>query len=669
MANARAFAVVGLLLVLAVTLFAALYFTRDDDSSAYPFAEFTATATVQGRADAVHSGDYSISVYSHLRRADDWTVEARVEYSEDGVQYRSVYQNNRVFHGVVEAGGFFNVSECDTLDQAAVLETGSESFVPRRMENEVQDGRVMDHDCDGCQKWRLELAGETFLMIEKDGIPQRLVARGRDIVVSSYQPGRHYTSDSLSEDDYKLCVAQDTGAGTAVDDFDNTTVADPDAATPSSVRDRLQRAAAPHSRFTIDSVDADTRDETLVRPDASFELEHDAPAPRETYKSWLDLSHEEELARKSPDELANPHRYLKDGREAKRGNMQTEAYCPSRWKGDGWCDAGCNNAANNYDNGDCCPGTCTGRRTYPCGIRGYDCKSGARSSGRQCLFLHGLGEEGPNVWQSSSPASSSITGVPAYWGDMKKELKGHCDTFIYGHFDTTNRGWDDATLQRSYYLKCLEVYNNGGAVFAHSMGNVILGGACADQNLCGCRWYGLQGPIRGSKAAAKEDQIMKVIGKRARTGSRSLAPSYQGMGWASSRKDAVSRAIGQKKLMKGAICGRSGWGSGGRPGVILAAVKTIVYGNWKCTGGRYWWGWCKGWSWVKADGVVGWDECAKYGYKSGSSWRTWYIGGSSFSTSRNSNWYNFEGNHQDGTGARGNHKGFYDWMRRAAAQS
>ena len=28
--------------------------------------------------------------------------------------------------------------------------------------------------------------------------------------------------------------------------------------------------------------------------------------------------------------------------------------CPSSWVGDKFCDDGCNNAANNFDNGDCC---------------------------------------------------------------------------------------------------------------------------------------------------------------------------------------------------------------------------------------------------------------------------------------------------------------------------
>ena len=46
--------------------------------------------------------------------------------------------------------------------------------------------------------------------------------------------------------------------------------------------------------------------------------------------------------------------------------------CPSNWVGDGYCDSGCNNKDNGYDDGDCCPSECSDGQ-YTCGSNGYDC--------------------------------------------------------------------------------------------------------------------------------------------------------------------------------------------------------------------------------------------------------------------------------------------------------
>lgn len=40
--------------------------------------------------------------------------------------------------------------------------------------------------------------------------------------------------------------------------------------------------------------------------------------------------------------------------------------------GNGRCEAECNNSANNWDGGDCCPGTCRSEE-FPCGVDGFTC--------------------------------------------------------------------------------------------------------------------------------------------------------------------------------------------------------------------------------------------------------------------------------------------------------
>ena len=47
--------------------------------------------------------------------------------------------------------------------------------------------------------------------------------------------------------------------------------------------------------------------------------------------------------------------------------------CNVGWLGDGYCDSINNNAACNYDNGDCCPSTCISTASYACGVNNYNC--------------------------------------------------------------------------------------------------------------------------------------------------------------------------------------------------------------------------------------------------------------------------------------------------------
>ena len=49
--------------------------------------------------------------------------------------------------------------------------------------------------------------------------------------------------------------------------------------------------------------------------------------------------------------------------------------CWEFWRGDGFCDLGCNTEEFNYDDGDCCYETCIAKiRRYPCGYTGFQCE-------------------------------------------------------------------------------------------------------------------------------------------------------------------------------------------------------------------------------------------------------------------------------------------------------
>ena len=49
--------------------------------------------------------------------------------------------------------------------------------------------------------------------------------------------------------------------------------------------------------------------------------------------------------------------------------------CWPFWRGDGFCDLGCNTEEYDYDDGDCCYESCVSKlRRYPCGYTGFQCK-------------------------------------------------------------------------------------------------------------------------------------------------------------------------------------------------------------------------------------------------------------------------------------------------------
>lgn len=66
------------------------------------------------------------------------------------------------------------------------------------------------------------------------------------------------------------------------------------------------------------------------------------------------------------------------GRSKRNNPKFKNTICWPLWRGDGYCDLGCNTEEYNYDDGDCCYETCISKvRRYPCGFTGFQCKEKA----------------------------------------------------------------------------------------------------------------------------------------------------------------------------------------------------------------------------------------------------------------------------------------------------
>lgn len=101
--------------------------------------------------------------------------------------------------------------------------------------------------------------------------------------------------------------------------------------------------------------------------------------------------------------------------------LSATSTCDPSWIGDGKCDAGCNNRANNYDGGDCCPGTCQSGRTYPCGYDGYNC----------------VGIATPTPTPTPVPSVSQITVDGTTCDEVSS---GSTDTLSTVTYDVDNKG-------------------------------------------------------------------------------------------------------------------------------------------------------------------------------------------------------------------------------------
>ena len=99
------------------------------------------------------------------------------------------------------------------------------------------------------------------------------------------------------------------------------------------------------------------------------------------------------------------------------GRVLSEGYCasgcPEEWKNDGWCDTGCNNAACNFDEGDCdgvpdydasCPTDCA-THMQGNGVCDYQCYS------MQCNYDYGDCDSDPMLPDHCDPMHHAVDAV------------------------------------------------------------------------------------------------------------------------------------------------------------------------------------------------------------------------------------------------------------------
>jgi hypothetical protein len=209
--------------------------------------------------------------------------------------------------------------------------------------------------------------------------------------------------------------------------------------------------------------------------------------------------------------------------------------------------------------------------------------------GKGCLFLHGLGMKGKRTIGESEKADyiygageKLVSGPANYWGKdiLRGKLKkwdcgrtvekseccwccpswwcGDCkQVSVWRHkecsvyesargslceggsfpvYDTVKYGWTDPTLTEEYCRWANEAAGRGEAIFAHSMGNLILTRG-VQMGLCrpDVKWYSIQGPYGGNSGADMVDSIPEGItnwfgefgGMRTLTTSKCMAPNHE----------------------------------------------------------------------------------------------------------------------------------------------
>ncbi|KAF1331293.1 hypothetical protein FI667_g4527, partial [Globisporangium splendens] len=165
---------------------------------------------------------------------------------------------------------------------------------------------------------------------------------------------------------------------------------------------------------------------------------------------------------------------------------------------------------------------------------------GCKGKKRACIFIPGRGSDLDNGLQDSN----------SYFANIKDHAPC-CSSVRFAIINTNAYGWNDASLQQKTCNLALRVSNSSNIatktiedtiVIAHSMGNMILGGAIAN-GVCklgvSSSWVALSPPMKGSMAAnllqdacaGKLSGIVKSAAKvfgQCPTNAATIALSYQG---------------------------------------------------------------------------------------------------------------------------------------------
>ena len=197
-------------------------------------------------------------------------------------------------------------------------------------------------------------------------------------------------------------------------------------------------------------------------------------------------------------------------------------------------------------------------------LRKEEVEEARLSQKKRCVFLHGMG------YEFDDAVDDDFT---AYWGPVKSWTRHNCGSHEFMKRDTVSRNWTNHHLQ-DFVCDLIRgdigvgedsIANSRSAapakdviIFAHSMGNNILGGALANGRCeldTTASWYAINAPWRGTKAANYAVERCAAMAE-----SDSTAASDEALLWVS---------LG--------FCKRSsGEGSTQQGGQASAAIKALV---------------------------------------------------------------------------------------------
>eukprot|EP00735_Rhodelphis_limneticus_P008976 TRINITY_DN2436_c0_g2::TRINITY_DN2436_c0_g2_i1::g.8891::m.8891 TRINITY_DN2436_c0_g2::TRINITY_DN2436_c0_g2_i1::g.8891 ORF type:complete len:777 (-),score=223.16,Notch/PF00066.12/1.5e+04,Notch/PF00066.12/9e-05,Notch/PF00066.12/7.4e+02,Notch/PF00066.12/5.7e+03,Notch/PF00066.12/1.1e+04,CAF1-p150_C2/PF15539.1/0.13,Serglycin/PF04360.7/97,Serglycin/PF04360.7/0.2,Serglycin/PF04360.7/1.1e+03 TRINITY_DN2436_c0_g2_i1:576-2906(-) len=712
--------------------------------------------------------DYTADVYSNMEMdplngsVTSWDIEMQIDYTSNGTLFRHQYYGRKFLaYQYNDTTLVWDLQTCYSYDNLP-LDEWQEAYNITLLDDEDISREVADassqasdmQTCSECLLYQIDMGELSFVLSVKNGIPESIFGAYdyRATVVTFEMDGSHVSF-------YPNPVVP---AGFECQDITAPATNDTDTDCPFSLDGEDNPCEQSFCMYTNTT---DTETETGA---SSGSGSGGGSGSDTTYNATLCEEYTLEYCVENPGDSGcqDTNRVLYE----EHSRRHLSATCSSLRIGDGFCDPCLNTQASGWDGGDCCPGTCTGKRRFPCGYAGYQCKKpmlpskrtralraaavgdgyghahghghsdahavsplsastplsanhttrastcvngaqlGDPSACKKCLFLHGLGNKvgtaqwlnrpcdstcatpvyygsscsclwysnANDNWQQIQNQGFYTVDVNNYWGSIGNQLLGNCEA-IYNNHDTVNYGWDDANLQKTYYAAALQVYQNGGTVYAHSMANLILTGACMQQGLCGVRWWVVQGPLRGSKVANLGDASKTLclgtlsngvcsgtqigsgrVGDMLGTTGQPLTYGQECNTW----HDAIhslttghtterpARYAHDRGLLLGGVCGTSGWGSGGVWGAQMLAVNAFVYGYS-----------------TNADGALAQDECLTYLTDQQNCWESctfWWFNCHTECApvyAQHSNFIAYSGNHFDGTGYNGNHAGIIDWYK------
>jgi len=620
--------------------------------------EFSARLTVkQGKLE------YAAAIY--VRNTEkSGALWVKVQTNDKTKPVRTVYRSDtpgkfNLFKAMIGPKGELDMdrADCDKVGLEEIVDIESKSFVPRPIDEPVRLYKTTCPKCDGF--WVFEVRNKNYILLTEGTSPKFILGSDKLIAtVIAYAPGK---SDDFKTDD--VAAACESLA----------------------VKLKGTDKAKDKSQVPADQAKLFAKQKTLGKMVHQFPEYNDAVIAYmfgEATKFKMGL--EDKVKREpKPDKPTggdgrSPHGELVP---PVAGFIETEVgKCDKNNIGDGKCDPECNTQGRAYDGGDCCEGTCKlyeyyvsrlagnhpvkDHRQHMCGSQGFDCKTAKAV----CGFLHGFLNPGhPPGTNAFAADQNPIWGN--YWSDMSAEMEGICETVRYNNHETLNTGWNNTQLQLDYYTAAKSVHTDAArnrlgplrpAVFAHSMANMLLTGACLDQGRCDVKWYDLAGPIRGSRAATNAIGVGTLTGMRKvadlvnwfvpgtisgiLNAQDTLAPTFRDLALDMANPDRLSAVAGgdvgglhtaATPLLLGAACGYKGMSSWTSPVAYgMSLLKAVVYG------------------FDPSDGVVGSDECELY-RKLVTGNPTLQQFGAFNQDDPLSPFFRFPGNHQSATGGLG----------------